>query len=421
MWTTIHRCDSSAHSLGSMDLTTSEEKHTIHVFLEKCLSRLKEADRKLPQILQLRDLLRRGLGVHHAGLLPIMKEVVEMLACQGFVKVLFCTETFAMGVNAPTRTVVFHSLRKHDGKSFRYLLPGEYTQMAGRAGRRGLDTVGNVIVAAWEDIPGESDLRNILTGKGVSLESQFRLTYSMILNLLRTEDLKVEDMMKRSFSEWRAQRAAPAATAQLQAVDEGLARLARTPWPTTYLGCTREDVLEYMELNEQVHELNREVQASIMTSRAAQTALAPGRTLIYSNPINGLPELAVLLGDTPTSCLTPQASSAAGGTGAGSALPRGLGSGPGAANSERRLALLVLHQPGGVDDRHLKTVQQLAAALPQKGPKPQATALSDEFAGMVPIPKGGAGGGFGGVHGAKRGGGPGVYRYEGIRRHCMRV
>jgi antiviral helicase SKI2 len=93
------------------------------------------------QVLRVEDLLKRGIGVHHAGLLPIVKEVVEMLFCRGVIKVLFSTETFAMGVNAPARTVAFHGLRKHDGKSFRQLLPGEYTQMAGRAGRRGLDKV----------------------------------------------------------------------------------------------------------------------------------------------------------------------------------------------------------------------------------------------------------------------------------------
>ena len=103
--------------------------------------------------MRLRDLMKRGLAVHHAGLLPIAKEMVEMLFCQGYIKVLFCTETFAMGVNAPTRTVVFHSIRKHDGKNHRYLLPSEYTQMAGRAGRRGLDAVGTVLIACWDELP----------------------------------------------------------------------------------------------------------------------------------------------------------------------------------------------------------------------------------------------------------------------------
>lgn len=114
----------------------------------------------------MQTLLKRGIGVHHSGILPILKEVVEMLFQEGLVKVniihlsklittvqsiltvfsqlLFATETFAMGVNMPARTVVFDTIRKHDGTGFRNLLPAEYIQMAGRAGRRGLDTTGTV-------------------------------------------------------------------------------------------------------------------------------------------------------------------------------------------------------------------------------------------------------------------------------------
>ena len=99
--------------------------------------------------------------MHHSGLLPIVREVVEMLFCKGLVKILFSTETFAMGVNAPARSVVFHSLRKHDGQSFRTLLSGEYTQMAGRAGRRGLDKFGIVIIACVDAIPGELELKKV--------------------------------------------------------------------------------------------------------------------------------------------------------------------------------------------------------------------------------------------------------------------
>eukprot|EP01018_Ginkgo_biloba_P007608 Gb_17042 [translate_table: standard] len=88
------------------------------------------SDRQLPQVVRVQDLLRRGIGVHHAGLRPIVKEVVEMLFCRGVIKVLFSTETFAMGVNAPATIVAFHTVRKFDGKSFRQLLPSEYTQMA---------------------------------------------------------------------------------------------------------------------------------------------------------------------------------------------------------------------------------------------------------------------------------------------------
>ena len=115
-------------------------------------------------------------------------------------QILFATETFAMGVNMPARAVVFNSTRKHDGIDFRNLEPGEYTQMAGRAGRRGLDTVGTVILCCFGDeAPPVVMLKNMLCGKSTKLESQFRLTYNMILNLLRVEDMSVEDMIKRSF------------------------------------------------------------------------------------------------------------------------------------------------------------------------------------------------------------------------------
>ncbi|KNA05993.1 hypothetical protein SOVF_185190, partial [Spinacia oleracea] len=99
-----NRCDRSADSMTSIDLTSSSEKSEIRVFCDKAFSRLKGSDRNLPQILRVQSLLHRGIGVHHAGLLPIVKEVIEMLFCRGVIKVLFSTETFAMGVNAPART-----------------------------------------------------------------------------------------------------------------------------------------------------------------------------------------------------------------------------------------------------------------------------------------------------------------------------
>ncbi|XP_059090527.1 superkiller complex protein 2-like [Tigriopus californicus] len=196
-----NRCDQNAALLTSMDLTTAVEKSDIHHFIHKCVSRLKGSDRKLPQVLQLTELLKRGIGIHHSGILPILKEVVEMLFQRGWVKLLFATETFAMGINMPARTVVFDNIKKHDGKNFRTLLPAEYIQMAGRAGRRGLDSTGTVIILVKNELHDMAQLHGMMQGKPTQLESKFRLTYSMILNLLRVEQLRVEDMMKRSFSE----------------------------------------------------------------------------------------------------------------------------------------------------------------------------------------------------------------------------
>lgn len=203
------RCEEYADSIPNTDLTTSTEKSEIHVVIERSLTRLKEVDRELPQLQRMRGLLSRGIGVHHGGLLPIVKELVELLFQRGVVKVLFATETFAMGVNMPARSVVFSGIRKHDGQNFRNLLPGEYTQMSGRAGRRGLDPTGVVIVIPSEEAADVGALNQMMLGQSTKLRSQFRITYSMILNLLRVEAIKVEEMIKRSFSENATQRLLP--------------------------------------------------------------------------------------------------------------------------------------------------------------------------------------------------------------------
>jgi antiviral helicase SKI2 len=223
------RCEENASSMPNTDLNTAREKSEVHIIVEKSLSRLKEADRRLPQITRMRDLLRRGIGVHHGGLLPIVKEVVEILFQRGLVKVLFATETFAMGVNMPARSVVFSGIRKHDGHGFRDLLPGEYTQMSGRAGRRGLDATGVVIINAADQVPETSTLNTMLLGQSTKLSSQFRLTYNMILNLLRVEALKVEDMIKRSFSENASQKLMPDQEKKMKQLEKRLKTLPQIP------------------------------------------------------------------------------------------------------------------------------------------------------------------------------------------------
>ena len=289
------RCDALADSLQSLDLTSNKEKSEIHVFCDKAFSRLGKGDRNLPQLLRIKEMLKRGLGVHHAGLLPIVKEVVEMLFCRGVIKVLFATETFAMGVNAPARAVVFQSTRKHDGKDFRNLLPGEYTQMAGRAGRRGLDSVGTVIIACWDSVMPEIDLKRMLTGSATKLESQFRLTYSMILNLLRVEDLKVEDMMRRSFAEFHAQRSAPDDKAAVVLGQKALEKLREKPWPETPSSLTREEVEEYVDLSMDIERISSMIQEDVMPSRGASAALVNGRIVLVGRAGASLTDVGVVV------------------------------------------------------------------------------------------------------------------------------
>lgn len=272
------RCEENADSLSNQDFCTASEKSLVHMFIEKSLTRLKPEDRTLPQILRLRELLSRGIAVHHGGLLPIMKEIVEILFAKSLVKVLFATETFAMGLNLPTRTVVFSGFRKHDGKSFRDLLPGEYTQMAGRAGRRGLDTVGYVIIttSGRDEAPPVTTLRRMILGDPTKLRSQFRLTYNMILNLLRVEALKIEEMIKRSFSENATQALLPEHEKQVQLSEASLAKIKREPCKICDLdlGACHDAAMEYERLTALLH-------ANLQSSPVGKRLFTLKRLVVY--------------------------------------------------------------------------------------------------------------------------------------------
>lgn len=225
------RCEDYADTLGSVNFCNARERSEIHMFIDRAVARLKKEDRELPQILKIRDMLSRGIAVHHGGLLPIVKECIEILFSKSLVKVLFATETFAMGLNLPTRTVVFCELRKHDGRGFRNLLPGEFTQMAGRAGRRGLDPTGTVIVMSYNQPLSPTDFKDVTMGVPTKLLSQFRLTYNMILNLLRIEALRVEEMIKHSFSENSTQTLLPEHKNRVEHLTEelDLVKIKETP------------------------------------------------------------------------------------------------------------------------------------------------------------------------------------------------
>lgn len=272
------KIDENVTNLQSLDLTTAKEKSEIHIFFHASIKRLKGSDQNLPQVLQMEDTLKRGIGVHHSGILPILKEVVELLFQRGLVKILFATETFAMGVNMPARTVVFDTIKKHDGTHFRDLLPGEYIQMAGRAGRRGLDTTGTVIILCKGDVPEMSDLHKMMLGKPTKLESRFRLTYSMILNLLRVEQLKVEDMMKRSFSEFHSQKDVARRKEDLENLHKKLSTLE----DIECFMCSV-DLEQYWNACRDYHDMQKHLQGVVLSHPLAVKALSPGRVVVISN------------------------------------------------------------------------------------------------------------------------------------------
>lgn len=137
----------------------------------------------LPEYVHMVKLLEKGIAIHHAGIMPVLREMVELLFAKGYIKLLFATETFAVGINMPTKTVLFTDVFKHDGKQRRALLAHEYTQMAGRAGRRGIDTVGHVIHLHNLYSPDISTIKKMMSGVPQKLVSKFKISPQLVLQL----------------------------------------------------------------------------------------------------------------------------------------------------------------------------------------------------------------------------------------------
>jgi len=177
-------CEAYASKVTA-NLIDSSDGATIKHIVKFHLSRYEDIE-KLPQYHTLFNLLQKGVAFHHSGLLPVLKEIVEMLFARGFIKVLFATETFAVGINMPTKTVVFTSYRKFDDEKgdLRMLRTDEYIQMAGRAGRRGKDTQGLVLYLPDRKPESLEDVERMMTGKQQSLSSKMEFHYDFLLKCL---------------------------------------------------------------------------------------------------------------------------------------------------------------------------------------------------------------------------------------------
>lgn len=208
-------CEALALQMSKLDMNDQTERDLVTTIFNNAVNQLSEKDRELPQIEHILPLLRRGIGIHHSGLLPILKEVIEILFQEGLLKVLFATETFSIGLNMPAKTVVFTNVRKFDGKTFRWISGGEYIQMSGRAGRRGLDDRGIVILMIDEKMDPPV-AKSMLKGEADRLDSAFHLSYNMILNLLRVEGISPEFMLERCFFQFQNSLEVPKLEAKLE-------------------------------------------------------------------------------------------------------------------------------------------------------------------------------------------------------------
>lgn len=194
------KCEVYSGMISYNNLITHEEASQITKILDKYLNGLFKNYDRLVQTQQLKKLLLKGIGYHHSGLVHPLKEIQEILFSKGLIKILFATETFAVGVNMPTRTVIFTELSKYDGyvNDFRNLTTAEYLQMAGRAGRRGKDTEGTVIYLPLKIPPNCDDMRKILTGNSVSINSKLKLNTKFLMKIVQTNDFQIDNFLGNS-------------------------------------------------------------------------------------------------------------------------------------------------------------------------------------------------------------------------------
>ena len=198
-------CEKYAQKVESTLITSSEKADVIHIW-NFHLRNHKESLEKLPQYHNLRHLVEKGLAYHHSGLVPMLKEIIEILFSKGFIKVLFATETFAVGINMPTKTAVFVGVKKYDElcQDMRVLTTAEYLQMAGRAGRRGLDTMGTVIYLPDRNPIDPHEMRAMMCGGRAEVTSRMEFDYDFILKTIQSGNRTWLDILEKSY--WRRQR-----------------------------------------------------------------------------------------------------------------------------------------------------------------------------------------------------------------------
>ncbi|MDO5063619.1 MAG: DEAD/DEAH box helicase [Actinomyces bowdenii] len=246
---------------AGVDLTTPAQAAAIRAIVEQRTADIPRGDLGVLGLHSWAHALERGVAAHHAGLLPVFKETVEELFSAGLIKVVYATETLALGINMPARTVVLESLRKWNGSAHVTLSPGEYTQLTGRAGRRGIDVEGHAVVLAADDVE-PSTVSALASRRTYPLVSAFRPTYNMAANLLaRTSRSRAREVLESSFAQFQADRGVVELAAQARRKRRSLASLEKA------MACDLGDFREYAALRQQIGEVEADLSRATSASR----------------------------------------------------------------------------------------------------------------------------------------------------------
>ena len=284
---------------SGLRLTTPEESRQIRQVVDTRTADLPEGDLGVLGFWEWRDALERGVAAHHAGMLPAFKETVEELFVRGLVRAVFATETLALGINMPARTVVLERLIKFNGEAHLDLTPGEYTQLTGRAGRRGIDVEGHAVVL-WQPGVDPAQVAGLASTRTYPLRSSFRPGYNMAVNLVdRVGVAAGRALLTRSFAQFQADRSVVGLARRIDRNVEGLAGYAEA------MACHLGDFAEYARLRRQISERERMLARHSGAARRAGVAaslvqLERGDVIVVPGGRRSRLAVVLELGDGPS-------------------------------------------------------------------------------------------------------------------------
>ncbi len=246
-------CDAAVKQClrSSLRLTTDSERSRIAEVVDRRCADLPEADLIVLDYHEWREGLLRGLAAHHAGMLPVFRHTVEELFAAGLVKAVFATETLALGINMPARTVVLERLVKFNGEQHMPLTPGEYTQLTGRAGRRGIDIEGHAVVL-WHPDVDPAEVAGLASTRTFPLRSSFAPSYNMTINLVhQMGPAQAHKLLESSFAQYQADRSV---VGLVRGIERGEAMLDEI---AAEMGGREAPILDYVRLRMQISERER--------------------------------------------------------------------------------------------------------------------------------------------------------------------
>ncbi|HZR50441.1 MAG TPA: DEAD/DEAH box helicase [Streptosporangiaceae bacterium] len=261
-------CDAAVQQClaSGLRLTTPTEAAEIAAVAERRVSDIPDEDLGVLGFGDWVEALRRGIAAHHAGMLPAFKEVVEELFTRGLIRAVFATETLALGINMPARTVVIEKLDKWNGETHAGLTAGEYTQLTGRAGRRGIDVEGHAVVL-WQPGMDPSAVAGLAGTRTYPLNSSFRPSYNMAVNLTGWAGrARASALLESSFAQFQADRGVVGLTRQVRKNRQAMKDLAAA------MTCDRGDFAEYAEIRRSIALLESDLSRSRAAARRAEAA-----------------------------------------------------------------------------------------------------------------------------------------------------